>query len=69
MNLEQINEILSFVVFSYNDIQLTVAKIIQVPLILFAMWFVVTDLMSELLKSLMAVLMIFSLLFIISGAS
>jgi small-conductance mechanosensitive channel len=42
MNLEQINEILSFVVFSYNDIQLTVAKIIQVPLILFAMWFVVT---------------------------
>ena len=35
MNLEQINEILSFVVFSYNDIQLTVAKIIQVPLMSF----------------------------------
>ncbi|KTF11449.1 mechanosensitive ion channel family protein [Pseudoalteromonas sp. 10-33] len=54
MNLEQINEILSFVVFSYNDIQLTVAKIIQVPLILFAMWFVVTHIGKLIKKTLLA---------------
>lgn len=54
MNLEQINEILSFVVFSYNDIQLTVAKIIQVPLILFAMWFVVTHIGKLIKRTLLA---------------
>lgn len=40
--LEQISHYLSFILFSYGDVQITVAKVIQVPLILFAMWFIVT---------------------------
>jgi len=52
MNLEQINHILAFVLFSYNDIHITVAKVIQVPLILFTMWFVVTQIGKLIKKSL-----------------
>jgi small-conductance mechanosensitive channel len=50
MNLEYIYEILAFVIFSYNDINITVAKVVQVPLILFVMWFVVTRI-GKLIKS------------------
>ncbi len=42
MTLEQLNQMLAFVLFSYNDVQITVVKVIQIPLILFTMWFVVT---------------------------
>ena len=54
MNLEQINHILAFVLFSYNDIHITVAKVIQVPLILFTMWVVVTQIGKLIKKSLLA---------------
>ena len=42
MNLDHINHYLSYVLFTYGEVSITVSKIIQVPLILFAMWFVVT---------------------------
>ncbi|MEL0640928.1 hypothetical protein V6260_09975 [Pseudoalteromonas aliena] len=35
--LEQINQYLAFVIFTYNDVNITKAKVIQVPLIFFAM--------------------------------
>ena len=42
MTLELVFQYLSYVIFSYNNIEITITKVIQVPLILFAMWFVVT---------------------------
>ncbi|WP_213608713.1 mechanosensitive ion channel domain-containing protein [Pseudoalteromonas sp.] len=54
MNIEQINDILGFVLFSYNDVHITAAKVIQVPLILFTMWFVVTRIGKLIKKSLLA---------------
>ena len=53
MTLEQLNQMLSFVLFSYNDVQITVVKIIQIPLILFTMWFVVTRIGKLIKKSLL----------------
>jgi len=54
MTLEQINQYLAFVIFIYNDVNITVAKVIQVPLILFAMWFVVTRIGKLIKKTLLA---------------
>ncbi|ALQ07533.1 mechanosensitive ion channel [Pseudoalteromonas fuliginea] len=54
MTLEHINQILAFVVFSYSDVHITVAKIIKVPLILFAIWFVVTRIGKLIKKTLLA---------------
>ncbi len=54
MTLEQINQYLAFVIFTYNDVNITVAKVIQVPLILFAMWFVVTRIGKLIKKTLLA---------------
>ena len=54
MTLEQINQILAFVVFSYSDVHITVAKIIKVPLILFAIWFVVTRIGKLIKRTLLA---------------
>ncbi|MBH0026539.1 mechanosensitive ion channel [Pseudoalteromonas sp. SWN29] len=54
MTLEHINQILAFVVFSYSDVHITVAKIIQVPLILFAIWFLVTRIGKLITKTLLA---------------
>ena len=42
MTLADLQSALSFVLFTYNDVQITVLKVIQVPLVLFLMWFVVT---------------------------
>ena len=42
MTLVDLQSALSFVLFTYNDVQITVLKVIQVPLVLFLMWFVVT---------------------------
>ena len=42
MTLELVFQYFSYVIFSYNNIEITITKVIQVPLILFAMWFVVT---------------------------
>jgi len=47
MTLELVSQYLSYVIFSYNNIEITVAKVIQVPLILFAMWFAVTATFGE----------------------
>ena len=54
MTLEQINQYLAFVIFTYNDVNITLAKVIQVPLILFAMWFVVTRIGKLIKKTLLA---------------
>ncbi|MEL0654072.1 mechanosensitive ion channel domain-containing protein [Pseudoalteromonas issachenkonii] len=54
MTLEQINQYLAFVIFTYNDVNITVAKVIQVPLILFAIWFVVTRIGKLIKKTLLA---------------
>ncbi|AQQ00665.1 MULTISPECIES: mechanosensitive ion channel family protein [Pseudoalteromonas] len=54
MTLEYINQILAFVVFSYSDVHITVAKIIKVPLILFAIWFIVTRIGKLIKKTLLA---------------
>ena len=54
MTLEHIQHYLSFVIFTYNDVHITVAKVIQVPLILFAMWFVVTRIGKLIKKTLLA---------------
>jgi small-conductance mechanosensitive channel len=54
MTLEQINQILAFVVFSYSDVHITVAKIIKVPLILFALWFIVTRIGKLIKRTLLA---------------
>lgn len=54
MTLEQINQYLAFAIFTYNDVNITVAKVIQVPLILFAMWFVVTRIGKLIKKTLLA---------------
>lgn len=54
MNLEHISHTLSYVLFTYGDISITVAKVIQVPLILFAMWFVVTRTGRLIKKTLLA---------------
>ncbi|WP_372759792.1 mechanosensitive ion channel family protein [Pseudoalteromonas sp.] len=54
MTLEQFQQILAFVLFSYNEVQITVAKIIQVPLILFTLWFVVTRIGKLIRRSLLA---------------
>lgn len=54
MTLEQINQYLAFVIFTYNDVNITVAKVIQVPLILFVMWFVVTRIGKLIKKTLLA---------------
>ena len=54
MTLEQINQYLAFVIFTYNDVNITVAKVIQVLLILFAMWFVVTRIGKLIKKTLLA---------------
>ncbi|WP_193038710.1 mechanosensitive ion channel family protein [Pseudoalteromonas nigrifaciens] len=53
MTLEQLNQMLAFVLFSYNDVQITVVKVIQIPLILFTMWFVVTRIGKLIKKSLL----------------
>ncbi|CAM4317856.1 mechanosensitive ion channel family protein [Pseudoalteromonas ostreae] len=54
MTLELISHYLSYVIFSYNNIEITVAKVIQVPLILFAMWFVVKWIGRLIRKTLLA---------------
>ena len=54
MTLEHIQHYLSLVIFTYNDVHITVAKVIQVPLILFAMWFVVTRIGKLIKKTLLA---------------
>lgn len=54
MTLEQINQILAFVLFTYNDVQITVVKVIQIPLILFIMWYVVTRIGKLIKRSLLA---------------
>ncbi|MBQ4833113.1 mechanosensitive ion channel [Pseudoalteromonas sp. MMG010] len=54
MNLEAINQILAYSLFSYNDINITVAKVVQVPLILFVIWFVVTRIGKLIKKTLLA---------------
>lgn len=54
MTLELVFQYLSYVIFSYNNIEITVAKVIQVPLILFAMWFVVTRIGRLIRKTLLA---------------
>ncbi|ALS33711.1 hypothetical protein PTRA_a2639 [Pseudoalteromonas translucida KMM 520] len=75
MTLEQLNQMLAFVLFSYNDVQITVVKIIQIPLILFTMWFVVTRIGKLIKKSLLkrkmnpdAVLLFTRIYFILSIA-
>ncbi len=54
MTLELVFQYLSYVIFSYNNIEITVAKVIQVPLIVFAMWFVVTRIGRLIRKTLLA---------------
>ena len=54
MTLEQIYHYLSFVLFSYGEVNITVAKVIQVPLIIFAMWFLVTRIGRLIKKTLLA---------------
>jgi len=54
MNLDQITYYLTYVLFTYGDVSITVSKIIQVPLILFAMWFVVTRTGRLIKKALLA---------------
>ncbi|ASM54811.1 hypothetical protein PNIG_a2835 [Pseudoalteromonas nigrifaciens] len=75
MTLEQLNQMLAFVLFSYNDVQITVVKVIQIPLILFTMWFVVTRIGKLIKKSLLkrkmnpdAVLLFTRIYFILSIA-
>ena len=75
MTLEQLNQMLAFVLFSYNDMQITVVKVIQIPLILFTMWFVVTRIGKLIKKSLLkrkmnpdAVLLFTRIYFILSIA-
>ena len=75
MTLEQLNQMLAFVLFSYNDVQITVVKVIQIPLILFIMWFVVTRIGKLIKKSLLkrkmnpdAVLLFTRIYFILSIA-
>lgn len=52
MTLENLHHILSFVLFSYDDVHITVAKLIQVPLILFTIWFLITRLGKLIKKTL-----------------
>ena len=52
MTLENLHHILSFVLFSYDDVHITVAKLIQVPLILFNIWFLITRLGKLIKKTL-----------------
>ncbi|MEL0647106.1 mechanosensitive ion channel domain-containing protein [Pseudoalteromonas agarivorans] len=54
MTFDEINHYLAFVIFTYNDVNITVAKVIQVPLILFAMWFLVTCIGKLIKKTLLA---------------
>ena len=54
MTLELVSQYLAYVIFSYNDIEITVAKVIQVPLILFVMWFVVTRIGRLIRRTLLA---------------
>jgi len=54
MTFDEINHYLAFVIFTYNDVNITVAKVIQVPLILFAMWFLVTRIGKLIKKTLLA---------------
>ncbi|MBQ4798149.1 mechanosensitive ion channel [Pseudoalteromonas sp. MMG006] len=54
MTFDEINHYLAFVIFTYNDVDITVAKVIQVPLILFAMWFLVTRMGKLIKKTLLA---------------
>ncbi|PCC12305.1 mechanosensitive ion channel family protein [Pseudoalteromonas sp. JB197] len=75
MTLEQLNQMLAFVLFSYNDVQITVVKVIQIPLIFFTMWFVVTRIGKLIKKSLLkrkmnpdAVLLFTRIYFILSIA-
>lgn len=75
MTLEQLNQMLAFVLFSYSDVQITVVKVIQIPLILFTMWFVVTRIGKLIKKSLLkrkmnpdAVLLFTRIYFILSIA-
>ncbi|GGE81116.1 MULTISPECIES: mechanosensitive ion channel family protein [Pseudoalteromonas] len=54
MTLADLQSALSFVLFTYNDVQITVLKVIQVPLVLFLMWFVVTWIGRLIKKALLA---------------
>ncbi len=54
MTLADLQSALSFVLFTYNDVQITVLKVIQVPLALFLMWFVVTWIGRLIKKALLA---------------
>ncbi|MER2492932.1 mechanosensitive ion channel family protein [Catenovulum sediminis] len=42
MDLNQINQFFSFVLFSFNEYQVTLGQILQVPAYLFLAWFIVT---------------------------
>lgn len=42
MSFEFVHDILSYVVFTYAERQITVLQIVQVPLLIFATWFVIT---------------------------
>ena len=42
MTLADVQSALSYVLFSYNEVHVTVLKVIQVPLLLLLVWFVVT---------------------------
>ena len=54
MTFADLQSALSFVLFTYNDVQITVLKVIQVPLVLFLMWFVVTWIGRLIKKALLA---------------
>lgn len=54
MTLADLQAVLGFVLFSYSDVQITVSKVIQVPLVLLIMWFVVTRVGRLIRKALMA---------------
>ncbi|WP_404340710.1 mechanosensitive ion channel family protein [Pseudoalteromonas mariniglutinosa] len=54
MTLAELKSILSFVLFSYNDVQITVLKVIQVPLILLIIWFTISQVGRLIKKALLA---------------